>query len=325
MKYLFLLSLVVFVHPQAKACTPETIRTIVGQIRTYEDRSVGNQLTAVLDNLALCDENLDLAGRLIGQSFTPYQEYATAVMSQIIQSRANLLPSELVRGLGFGLISEIAMYQHNPTINMLNAILSLARARPEYARLFALELLKKQAPYQAETNNQLLAAVGYLREMTVATPPSGGSSIWAFRSQSESCEDVTGPWGRYELCPRYFASVSDAYGNRVVLACKSGNAGIEFRLALGSDLWRQAQSVRIQTLAFGTGSSMQSLGVPYVISRDRALLAEEVLAPEILQQLRSASKLKIAIRANSGESQLSLNFTLAGSGKAIGALLNVCR
>lgn len=325
MKYLFLLAIVGVFHSQAEACTPDTIRTIVGQIQTYQQRSVGNQLSAVLDNLALCDENLDLAGQLIGRSFTPYQDYATSVMSEIIQSRANQLPSELVRGLGLGIIYEIAMYQHNPTVYMLNAILALARAQPQYARLFALELLKKQTPYQVETNNQLLAAVGYLRNMTVAAPPTGGSSIWAFRSQSESCEDVAGPWGRYELCPRYFASVSDAYGNRVVLACKSGNAGIEFRVALGSDLWRQAQSVRIQTLAFGTGSSMQSLGVPYVIARDRSLLAEEVLAPEILQQLRSASKLKIAIRANSGESQLSLNFTLAGSGKAIGSLLNVCR
>ncbi len=160
-------------------------------------------------------------------------------------------------------------------------------------------------------------------EKTPVTPTPG--SYWAFRSQNEGCDFISGPWGRYELCPRYFASVSDNQGNRIVLSCKSENAGIEFRVSLGNNLWAQLASKTIQSLGFAVNGSAQALGIPYVIARDQTLLAEEVLAPEMLDRLRSGSKLNILIRANSGEFNQQLPFTLQGSNKAITQLLQVCQ
>lgn len=315
---------------RAEGCTNATIDEIVSSINTYKEHSVGAQLQQVVESLELCDENLYYAGFQVGRTFNTYKELATYDMSNVVMNAAKSLPADFNQGLGLAMIQGINMYKYNATVYMLKAILSLGKNAPQNAKQFALELLKQQNVYQEATNQQLLSAVQLLQKYAKQSGggrSGGGSqqgSYWAFRSRTEDCGYEAGPWGQYELCPRYFASVSDSYGNRVVLTCKAPNAGIEFRVSFGNSMWTQLQGKQVQTLGFGTSGAIQSLGIPYIVNRDQTLLAEEVLAPEILGALRFGNGLDILVRMDSGESHLNLKFTLKGSNKAIGELLQVC-
>jgi hypothetical protein len=326
-KVLVILLLVGLGYSDAKACTNATIDEIVVSINTFQEYSAGPQLRQVLSSLELCDENLYYAGYKVGSAFNPFQELATYEMANVVRNHAKSLPADLNQGLGLGLIHKLNLFQYNASIYMLNAILDLGKSKTQNAKQFALELLKRQNAYQEEANAQLLQAVQILQQYAKRSSGGGSSqqgSYWAFRSRTEDCGYEAGPWGQYELCPRYFASVSDSYGNRIVLTCKAPNAGVEFRVSFANSVWSQFAGKQIQALGFGTTGAIQSLGVPYVIHRDQTLLAEEVLAPEILGALRGGNNLDILVRMDSGESSLNLKFTLKGSNKAISELLQVC-
>jgi hypothetical protein len=309
----------------SEACSYDTIQSIVSPINPYE-ANASSQLQMAFETLSLCDENLSYAGQLCGHSFNPYEGRSTKLMSEVVQQESSKLPPDLIEGLGLAMISELNLYEYASTVYMLRAVLSLGKAAPQHAKRFALALLKEQNAYERASNEALLQAVRTLNSYSSVKPPAnGGSSIWAFRAQNQVCEYVRGPWGRYELCPSYYASVSDKYGNRIILACNSEHYGIEFRVGLGQELWSKVSSTSIQTMTFGTESLLQSMGVPYLINEDRTLLAEEALAPELLEELRRAKELKIGVRANSGEINHELQFTLKGSNVAIQQLLQACQ
>jgi hypothetical protein len=332
---LFLNLSIIFSTLGAHACTTATIDSMIAPIDIYYQNRVAAQLDASLDTLGLCDENLSYAGAALAVKFDPYYPNAIGAMVAVISRQASSLPHELIAGLGAGLAKRVDLYYANSTYYMTNAIETLATYAPEYAKSFALALLSKQNPYNATANSYVLSTIKRLK--TIAQPmqpppPSPGpvvptpiaSPIWGFRSNNETCNGVTGPWGYYELCPRYYASVSDQFGNRIVLACKSENFGVDFRVQLSQANWSKIASTRVQTLAFGTSSTLQSLGVPYMISQASTLLAQEPVAPEILNQLRSSNSLIINVRSNSGEVNTRLNFSLKGSNAAINQLLQYC-
>lgn len=314
---------------RAEACTNETIDSITSKIDPYYQHKAGAALAQSLSALELCDENLFYAGARIGRKFDPYYKLATYDMASVVIKSAKSLPLDLNQGLGLALVQKVDLYYYNTAVYILKAISGLGAKAPQNAKQFALELLKRQDPYYS-SNEQLLQTVQELQKYAKQSGgggSGGGSqqgSYWAFRSRSEDCGYEAGAWGQYELCPRYFASVSDTYGNRVVLTCKAPNAGIEFRVSFGNSVWTQLLGKQVQTLGFGTSGAIQSLGVPYVVNRDQTLLAEEVLAPEILDDLRRGNSLDILVRLDAGESNLNLKFTLNGSNKAISDLLQVC-
>lgn len=310
-------------YSSAWACTYETINTITENIEA-DYSTAAMQLEQSLRTLNLCDENLYYAGNSIGSKFDPSYQNSTYRMSEVIIKYSTSMNSDLIRGLGIALIKGLELDYGNSSIYMLRSVLALGKAAPIHSKEFALNLLKVQDPDYANANNQLLATVEQLQQTIQNNPEPVPGSYWSFRSQNESCDFISGPWGQYELCPRYFASVSDNRGNRIVLSCKSENAGIEFRFSVGNSLWSQIASKTIQSLGFAVNGSAQSLGIPYVIARDQTLLAEEVLAPEMLDKLRTGKNLSISLRANSGEFSQQLPFTLQGSNKAITRLLQVC-
>lgn len=316
----------------AQACTSATIDAIVNPINPYETSLVGDQMATALDTLGLCDENLQYAGVRLGQKFNPYESTSTQIMSQIVVSKSPSILHEMNYGLALGMIAKLNLYELNSTVTMLNAIVSLGRSARENAKTYALELLKKQNAYEANANSYLLQAVRDLKNLApqpVQPPPQVipvpvASPIWAFRSNNEACNGLTGPWGYYELCPRYYASVSDQFGNRIVLACKAENFGIEFRVTMSPSYWSRVANTNIETLAFGTSSTLQSLGAPYMIGPANTLMTQEPVAPEILNELRHANNLLINVRSNSGEVNTRLSFALKGSNIAIGQLLQYC-
>jgi hypothetical protein len=241
----------------------------------------------------------------------------------IVVKRAPKLNNDLVHGLGLGLINRVDLY-YESTASILNAIVALGTSHNEYAKEFALSLLQKSDPYYENTDTQLKSAVASLRN--AANAPSGDSSeIWSFRSENKVCKTIPGQWGDYYPCPKYTASVSDQKGNRILLTCRSNEFGINFRIRPSRELWSQLANAKIEGLGFGTDKIHQWLGIPYLISEDFSLFAEEALSEELLNHLRSDKVLNITLRLNSGESNRSVRFNLSGSNKAIEKLLSYCR
>lgn len=312
----------------ALACSMSTLNSITSPIDPYYDNRVGQQVESALSSLSLCDENSEYGARLIGLKFDPYYTFSTGYMVESILPKINNLSVESALGLGFSVINKIDLYYSQSTEWMTYLIVELAKSRPQNAKQFALALLAKQDSYYREANQFILNAVEKIQKIAfkvVQAPSYQVGSIWAFRSENETCDYYTTPWGRYSICPKYTASVSDQFGNRIILTCHSENFGIEFRLKLAGQSWANVAGENIQSLGFGSGQQVISLGVPYLVRQDKTLVAEEVLSPEMLWQLKSASKLEIKMRVNSGEKNVSLNFPLKGSNQAISRLLQYCQ
>lgn len=310
----------------SSACTYQTIDSMISSIDPYRSDQVGISFEAAIENLSLCDENLDYAGRKLASTFDPYREESTQIMTKVILNTSAALRSEIVGGLGLGLINQIDMYRHNSTIYMLRTIIQLGTDHQEYAKQFALELLKKADPYREATNNELLKAVKTLRELAQSpVTPETPSSIWSFKSEDRTCKTMNGPWGEYYPCPKYTASVSDNKGNRLILTCRSNEAGINFRIRPSREFWNNIWNSTLETISFGTDKINQQMGVPYMVGDDQAIYVEEPISEELLMSLRADNVLNINMRLNSGESSAALTYRLAGSNQAISKLMSYCQ
>jgi hypothetical protein len=310
---------------KAQACETTTIDSIVDNIDPHQTSQVDQATAVALNAFTLCDENLNYAGAALGHSFDSHEQGSTYRMTTVIAQNAKSISPEIKEGLVPALIDELDLHDYYSTAYILQLIEILIDKNSSLARKAALQLLSTQDPH-AYSNNLLIATVTRLQKIAVQTPTpeTGGSSIWAFRSRNTPCDDVTGPWGRYQLCPKYSASVADKYGNQIVLTCSSERYGIDFRVKFASSVWSKLSDANIETLAFGTNGTNQSMGVPYVIREDRALLASEPVSDEVMGKLLGANAADIYIRANSGEKNVGLRFTLKGSGKAIKKLMQYC-
>lgn len=310
---------------QSKACTMETINEIASKINPYNEDEVSTTLQSTLDVIQLCDENLFYAGTAIGQKFNPYYDTASLTMSRVISNQASAMDSEFSKGVALGIIAKVNLY-YDTTIYFLNAIISLGKTNPSSAKELAIELLKKSNSYYTTTNNQLLQAVDILKSYAPVNHKNPGSQIWSFKSDNKTCRELRGPWrGAYYVCPQYYASVVDRKGNRITLTCNSEEYGIDLRARPSRELWNQIQNASIDGLNFGTNNINQWLGIPYLVTEDYTLLAESTLSEELLDGLRNDKFLELIFRLNSGEKELSMLFSLAGSNQAIKKLLEHCQ
>lgn len=196
---------------------------------------------------------------------------------------------------------------------------------PHLAKEFAIELLKKKSVNYPNESQAIQHAVDRLK-MTLDQGGSvvSGSSIWAFHSKNQSCDYYNGPWGYYYPCLRYYTTVSDNLGNRLILTCKNNESGIQFRVKLGNNMNNQLYQSQIESVSFGTNKLSQSMGEVYYIGQDNSLYVTEPISDELLVHLKSDKSLKVNFRINSGEANIQLGFTLKGSNQAVSKLIQVC-
>jgi hypothetical protein len=309
----------------SQACTAQTLMDMTDNIKFYNN-DVATQVDLTIKNITqLCDENLYLAGDQIGQKFVPYEPIRVKNAAAVLVQNLEKMPADMVRGLGLALIEKISLPYQETTATFANTVASFGLKHTYLAKEFAINLLKKKNVSYPEESQSIQYAVDRL--MTVidhGDSSSIGSSIWAFHSSNQSCNYYSGPWGYYYPCPRFYSTVSDNLGNRLILTCKSNESGIQFRVKLGRNVANQLYQAQIESVSFGTNNLSQSMGEVYYIGQDNSLYVTEPISDELLIHLKSDKSLKVNFRINSGEANIQLGFTLKGSNQAISKLIQAC-
>jgi hypothetical protein len=311
---------------RSMACTQERIQNITENIHFYNSDAAIQVDLAIQNITELCDENLFFAGLDIGEKFEPYHPVQVRAAANVISTRANQMPSEMIRGLGIGLIRKISIFNGDTTLILADAVAILGESQSIYAKEFALELLEKKHGSYPTESQYIQNAVDRLKlQMGNSPSPILGSSIWAFHSQNQHCDYYSGPWGYYYPCQRYYTSVSDNFGNRLILNCGQEESGIQFRVKLGPNLRKQLYRSQIESVSFGTDKISQSMGAVYFIAQDNSIYVVEPISYELLSALRSDKRLRVNFRLNSGETNIQLDFTLKGSNRAVVQLSHACQ
>jgi hypothetical protein len=311
----------------ASACTEETLSDMTNNIRFYNDDAPIQVDLAIQNITQLCDENLYVAGYKIGDKFPSYEPVRVRRATMVLLQRLADMPPDMVRGLGLALIENIAIYYPDTTTSFANTVVDFGTKYTYLAKEFAIELLKKKNSSYPQENQIIQNAVDRLKIMienggSGATVPS---SIWAFHSKNQSCDHYSGPWGYYYPCMRYYTSVSDQLGNRLILTCKNNESGIQFRVKLGNNMNNQLYNSHIESVSFGTNNFTQAMGEAYYIGQDNSLFVTEPISEELLTRLKSDKELRVNFRINSGEVNIRLAFNLKGSSKAVSKLIQVCK